>query len=178
MEVEVLRAKVALHEQESTENEEIRESLIMRDNDLMDQAESSIQKREEVITELSNKLELTMDTLELERYQQRQRRQIIFPVSKHQQMMAMQDHMSFQNKVSDENSALVKSLSDQLNSARDEAKIAQTSLREVNLKALQREEQLQERCEQLAEELRTAKLGVEVAKDNIGSKEASVTSTE
>jgi len=158
MEVELLRAKVALHEKEAEENKEIRETLITNDNDVMDRAEKAIQKRDSVISELSGKLQIAMDTLELERHQQRQRRQIIFPVSK-------QYHMQVPNQIPEkpsdqESSSLVKSLNEELLQAKAVAKTAKDSLIESNQRALKREDELQKRCEELTEELKNAKTGL------------------
>lgn len=158
MEVEILRAKVALHEKEADENNEIRESLVSRDNDVLDKADSAIQKRDSMISELSGKLEVAMDTLELERYQQRQRRQIIFPVSRQYQMQA-QDVSHEKSRESE--TLLVKNLNDQLHQAKDAAKLAEESLKEANRMALMREEELQKRCEKLTQELNIAKSGLE-----------------
>lgn len=160
MEVELLRAKVALHEQEASESEEIRESLVTRDNELMNKADDAIKKRDAMITDLSSKLEITMDTLELERYQQRQRRQIIFPVSRHQPIQSQDATTTTKSKENDGNSLIVKNLNEQLHQAQHTARVAEESLKETSKKAMEREEELQKKCHELAEELRHVQLGL------------------
>ena len=158
MEVELLRAKVALHEQEVHENENIRESLVTRDNELMDKSNFAIGKRDKLISELSGKLEVAIDTLELERYQQRQRRQIIFPVTRHQQRQMDDTIINDGNKINDGNLSSIKSLYEQLHRAQDATKMAKESMREETRKATQREDDLQKRCEQLENELRSCRI--------------------
>lgn len=167
MELELLRAKVSLYEQELAENKEIRESLVSRDNDLMDRVDGAIQKRDSMITELSIKMETTLNTLELERYQQRQRRQIIFPTARHNQLETkdtMTQNFYNENQIS---SPIVKTLSDRLHHADDALKIAEKSLRDASEKASRREEELQKKCARLAMELKEAEI---IAMSSSGAK--------
>jgi len=79
-EILLLRAQVQEQERERAEYGEMKRRLIEYESKGLDSATETIQSRDFVISELSSKLERTLDLLEIERAQ-RQRRQIIFPAS-------------------------------------------------------------------------------------------------
>lgn len=81
-ELEVARAVIANHERDALERKKLEERLQQYESRGLDEAEHAIKTRDFVIADLSHRLEKTMDVLELEREQQRQRRQIIFPIQR------------------------------------------------------------------------------------------------
>lgn len=78
-ELERLRTEAALFEQERQEHRRVKSALMEYESRGLDQAEAAIASRDEMITKLSSRLETALGTLQWERQQQRQRRQIIFP---------------------------------------------------------------------------------------------------
>jgi hypothetical protein len=74
-----LRAQVQSQENQRAEYAETKKKLREFEIRGLDRADDEIQSRDRTIADLSSKLEQTLDLLELERAQQRQRRQIIFP---------------------------------------------------------------------------------------------------
>lgn len=81
-ELEVARAVIANHEKDALERKKLEERLQQYESRGLDEAEHAIKTRDFVIADLSYRLEKTLDVLELEREQQRQRRQIIFPIQR------------------------------------------------------------------------------------------------
>jgi hypothetical protein len=81
-ELEKARALIARYER----NEEERKTseLILRQYEQkgLDGADRAVQTRDSIIVDLAGRLERALDMLELEREQQRQRRQIIFPTQR------------------------------------------------------------------------------------------------
>jgi hypothetical protein len=77
-----LRAQVQFQGNQSADHAETKKKLRELENRGLDRADDAIQSRDRMITDLSSKLEQSLDLLELEREQQRQRRQIIFPASR------------------------------------------------------------------------------------------------
>ena len=78
-ELEILRARVELYEKQQVENAQVRKMLREQENETLDVANAALTEKDSIINDLTIRLQQTLDTLELERYQQRQRRQIIFP---------------------------------------------------------------------------------------------------
>ena len=81
-ELETARAVIANHERDALERKKLEERLQQYESRGLDEAEHAIKTRDFVIADLSCRLEKTLDVLELEREQQRQRRQIIFPTQR------------------------------------------------------------------------------------------------
>jgi chromosome segregation ATPase len=77
-----LRAQVQFQENQRVEFAETKKKLLEYEDRGLDRAEDAIQSRDRIISDLSSKLEQSLDLLEMEREQQRQRRQIIFPASR------------------------------------------------------------------------------------------------
>jgi hypothetical protein len=77
-----LRAQVQFQEKQSAEYAATKKKLREYEDRGLDRAEDAIQSRDRIISDLSSKLEQSLDLLEMEREQQRQRRQIIFPASR------------------------------------------------------------------------------------------------
>jgi len=78
-EVESLRARIALYETEDVENDLVSQSLREMENDGLDDADAAIEERDKALRSMTSQLRRTLDSLELERRQQKERRQIIFP---------------------------------------------------------------------------------------------------
>lgn len=81
-EARLLGAQLTLHEQEQTETALLQDMLAQYEKDALDQADEGIQQRDGIVTELSARLDQTLETLSVERELLRQRRQIIFPASR------------------------------------------------------------------------------------------------
>ena len=77
--MESLRGRVAFFERKLEEQLSLETFLPKYEQRRLDNADSAIQMRDAVINDLSGRLERALDLLVLEREQQRQRRQIIFP---------------------------------------------------------------------------------------------------
>ena len=80
--MDTLCARLSLYEKEGIQNDSIHAALSDVESSALDRADDAIERRDSVIDELSSRLRSTVETLEIERHQQRQRRQIIFPKSK------------------------------------------------------------------------------------------------
>ena len=78
-EVEILRGRVACLERREKEHSCLETLLPRYQHQRLDSADAAIQMRDAVIADLTGRLERALDLLVLEREQQRQRRQIIFP---------------------------------------------------------------------------------------------------
>jgi hypothetical protein len=74
-----LNAQVAAREKERAEYDEMKRRLLEYEGQRLDRSDDVIRSRDRMIVELSSKLERSLDQLEMERTQQRLRRQIIFP---------------------------------------------------------------------------------------------------
>jgi type III secretory pathway component EscV len=138
--VQQLRAEVSLHKQEKQEHRLLRETLTQYENGSLDRADEGIRARDELIADLSVRLERTMETLEMERELQRQRRQIIFPVAK------STPEIPFSKNVA--------ALEEELRIAKEAATFSQNLLEASKKEAAQREATLIAHCEELARRLK------------------------
>lgn len=129
-EVQRLRAEVSLYELEKQEHRLLRETMTQYENGAL-----------EMIADLSVRLERTIETLQIEREQQRQRRQIIFPVAKrtHPPEIPSSKNMT--------------TLEEELRIAKEAAKSSQNLLEAAIKDAGQREDVLKARCEDLERRL-------------------------
>jgi hypothetical protein len=144
---QVILAKVKLFEKQTEENVKIRQLLQDRDQKDLDQFDNALNVRDAIIMELSSRLHQSLDTMEIEREQQRQRRQIIFPLNK--QLSGTGTNLKSNNKITDEESPTVKSLTDELARAREFARTAQLNLIAAQAEASAREQALKDRCAEL-----------------------------
>lgn len=138
--VQQLHAEVSLHEQEKQEHRLLREKITHYENCALDRADEAIRERDELIADLSVRLERTMETLEIEREQQRQRRQIIFPVAKSPPEIP--------------SSKSAAALEEELRIAKEAAKSAQNLLEALKEEATRRKATLIARCEELERRLK------------------------
>jgi Skp family chaperone for outer membrane proteins len=76
-----LKAQVSFHAKQEAEYSELKRRYLDYEERGIQGAVAAVESRDKVIDDLSMKLERALDQLELEREQQRQRRQIIFPPS-------------------------------------------------------------------------------------------------
>jgi len=134
-ELQRLRAQVRLQEQEKALQKEMRASLRRMEVEGLDRAASSIQVRDKLTVDLAMRLEQALDTLEVEREAQRQRRQIIFPVAR--------THSSGDD------------LAQELKDTKEELRASQAMLESVQAEAERREVALRVQCEHLQEQLRS-----------------------
>ena len=142
-EMQRLRVEVSLHKQEQQEHRILRERMVAYENYSLERADKAIRERDEMIAELTNKLERTIDTLQIEREQQRQRRQIIFPTK------CMQQNAS-------PFVANVSALQEEVRKVKEAAKASETLLESTRKEAAKREMALKVRCENLERHLQKA----------------------
>lgn len=80
--VDTLKARVELYEDENVEQSRSREEWSEEKTRILDSIDQAVKDRDRTIDDLSNRLELAVETIENERKHQRMRRQIIFPSSR------------------------------------------------------------------------------------------------
>lgn len=122
--VQRLRTESSIHEQEEQELELLRERMTSYEKHSLERAEGAIRERDEMIGNLSSKLERTLETLQIEREQQRQRRQIIFPGTK---------------SVEESSSVDVAALQEELRKAKEAAKASEALLEATRTESAKRE---------------------------------------
>ena len=81
-ELEAARATIAQYERDAQERKVLETMLQYHESTGLDEAVAAIKMRDSIVEDLSARLRKTMDVLQLEREQQRQRRQIIFPTQR------------------------------------------------------------------------------------------------
>lgn len=141
-EVQRLRTEASLHKQEEREHALLRKQMTTYENHSLGRAENAVRERDEMIGNLSSKLERTLETLEIEREQQRQRRQIIFPGQK-----TSRTHQTESSSID------VAALQSELRKAKEAAKASEASLEASRKAAAEREIALTVRCEHLESRL-------------------------
>lgn len=141
-EVQRLRSEVSLLELEKQEHRLLRETLTHYENGVLGRADEAILERDKMIADLSVRLERTIETLQIEREQQRQRRKIIFPVEK---SMHPPEILSSKN---------MATLEEELRIAKEAAKSSQKLLEATIKEATQRDDALKARCEDLERRLK------------------------
>lgn len=144
-EAQRLRTEVSLHKQEQQEHGLLRERMTAYENNSLERADKAIRERDQMIGDLSTKLERTLETLEIEREQQRQRRQIIFPGTK-----SMQQPSSLEEPSSTD----VAALQEEVRKAKEAAKASEALLEATRKEAAKREIALTVRCDNLESRLK------------------------
>lgn len=81
-ELEKARATIAQHERNEVERNKSELMIRQYEQKGLDGADRAIKTRDSIITDLAGRLERSLDCLEFEREQQRQRRKIIFPAQR------------------------------------------------------------------------------------------------
>jgi hypothetical protein len=115
----------------------------------LDKADDGIGRRDDVTVELLARLERTIEALEHERKQLRQRRQIIFP----SQRQASGQHETCNEKAPP--SDMVEMM-EELKRARDSARVAEQLLEATRAEADRRETSLREKCQSLEKQLKAS----------------------
>jgi hypothetical protein len=162
-----LRTEVKDFVKEREEHRLVKERLLLCENEGLRQAEEAIVRRDDMIALLSTRLETALGTLAVEREQQRQRRQIIFPpaASKGRNgyhpttgLIGNGDGIQ-QLATSQGNNNADNTQQDELERLRSELAETQRRLGSVELEAKQKETSLLVRCEILEGQLRNATMG-------------------
>jgi cell division protein FtsB len=81
-EIEKLKGQLAIQERREQEHGKVEETLKEYEQKGLDGADKAIQSRDAIILDLAGRLERALDTLDVEREHQRQRRKIIFPAAR------------------------------------------------------------------------------------------------
>jgi hypothetical protein len=81
-ELETAQATIVKYERDAHERKLMETKLQYYESKGLDEADSAIKTRDAIIDDLSARLRKTLDILQVEREQQRQRRQIIFPTQR------------------------------------------------------------------------------------------------
>ena len=79
LELEKAKATISKYERDNLERKEMEQRLLRYEESGLDGAESAIKTRDNIISDLSSRLDKTLNLLAFERQQHLQRRQIIFP---------------------------------------------------------------------------------------------------
>jgi hypothetical protein len=163
-----LRKEVQDFVKEREEHRLVKERLLLCENEGLRQAEEAIVRRDDMIALLSTRLETALGTLAVEREQQRQRRQIIFPpaASKgrngyHPTTGLIGNGDGNQQPIATNqcNNNPDNTQQDELERLRSELAETQRRLGSVELEAKQKETSLLVRCEILEGQLRNATMG-------------------
>lgn len=164
-EIEQLKTAMAVYEKERVEHRQVQEAVVNYENQGLQQAEEAIVKRDEMIDKLSARLETTLETLAIEREQQRQRRQIFFPpTSRNPYPPANGQSPGDNNRNDQSNDTLTGSSNpvgsnggseqeEELKRLREELLESQRKLESSQLQAKQRETALLFRCSYLEKQL-------------------------
>eukprot|EP00559_Dactyliosolen_fragilissimus_P001381 CAMPEP_0184868614 /NCGR_PEP_ID=MMETSP0580-20130426/31091_1 /TAXON_ID=1118495 /ORGANISM="Dactyliosolen fragilissimus" /LENGTH=721 /DNA_ID=CAMNT_0027369621 /DNA_START=500 /DNA_END=2665 /DNA_ORIENTATION=+ len=154
--LETCEKNLDLYEKQEKENKVIRDMLNKCENATLNAADKAIKSRDDMILGLSSRLTRALDTLELERKQQRQRRQIFFPPT------SSRSTPSARIRINSDSESLPASQTEEnyceeLDRAKDEARIAQSNLRATLQEASKREVALIMKCRNLEEKLNASK---------------------
>ena len=120
MEVEKFRASLAHHDMERKEHQMIKETVAKYESEGLQRAKEAIAQRDLVIRDLTSRLRKALETLDLERRKQSQRRQIIFP-----QRGSLPAPSSFASASSSNEEFLLKG---ELDQAKERARVAELRL--------------------------------------------------
>ena len=144
--VEESRAKASIFEREQQEHSLLKKILIQYETEGLVKANEAVQQRNKVISDLSTRLERTMETLQVERQQQRQRRQIIFP-----------SRNSISSTVSGDNQD-ASSLKEQLRAAIKKTQQVQSALESTKAEADRNDKAWTTKCQELETQLKSLQI--------------------
>lgn len=139
-EVDELRAAASVHAKERDNHRLVQEKMTLYETQGLQKFEQDIEKRDKIIAKLSARLETTLDTLAMEREQQRQRRQIFFPKT---------SGGNAQNEVGNANVDADNNQQAEVERLRAELLETQRKMETCQLEAKQRETALLFRCDLL-----------------------------
>lgn len=167
-EAEVLRAQVDVYEKECAEQSSLREEWEQERINMLSDKELEIKVRDEIIDDMSKRLELAVEAIESERKLQIMRRSIIFPQSRppqpsspstlqHKQTDADSVVTGKQTTPLDSVSKVYDFYSEELKKSKEISAKAQKALQACMVESATREKELQFRLGTLERELVTAR---------------------
>lgn len=158
-ELEQLKATLQVYEKEREEHHLVQQRMTAYETEGLRQAEQAIAMRDGMIAKLSTRLATALDTLSLEREQQKQRRQIIFPPATgrngHSQAVNGETTMGAHDYSENGQGTVAASNSEieELKRLREQLLESQRQLESAQLQANQRETALLFKCEALKNQL-------------------------
>ena len=159
--LEMLKARVALYEEETVDYEKMREEWENVELQTLTDMENVRKKQDGIIRDLSMRLDLAVKTIETERRQQQQRRQIIFPASRQHSSSASGENSPsspHQKAVAPTESLDTEQLEIIKATLQGTTKKYQLMLESSMAQSASREKELQDRVDALEKELRILKL--------------------
>ena len=159
--VEMLKARVALYEEESVDYEKMRKEWENVELQTLAEMENTRKNQDDMIRDLSMRLDLAVKTIEAERRQQQQRRQIIFPASRQNSSSTSRDNSpsSPHHKAAAATESLnTEHLESIKATSMETARKYQQMLESSMAQSASREKELQDRVEALEKELEIVKV--------------------
>jgi chromosome segregation ATPase len=153
--VEDLQTEAILFQREKLEHRQLREILHQYETEGLARAPDAVEQRDQVINALSTRLERALDTLDVERQQQRQRRHIIFP--SRSGLPGSLEHGSTSPSASPNEE--VASLKEELRVAHDDTRQAKAALEATKAEAIKVDEEWLARYTKLEKECQLLKGG-------------------
>jgi hypothetical protein len=156
--VEMLKARVELYEQESIDYEKMRKEWENVELNALAEMAQTRKDQDLIIRDLSLRLELAIKTIETERRQQQQRRQIIFPASRQNSSLSGDNQSPNQKGAATVESTTIQDLEILRNTSKQAVRKYQILLESVMTQSAAREQATKDRVEALERELRDIKL--------------------
>jgi hypothetical protein len=162
--VETLKARVALYEEESVDHAMMRKKWEKDELQSLTEMERIRKDQDNIIQDLSLRLDLAMKTIETERKQHQQRRQIIFPASRQSSSLSKEStnspsspHQPRPSLTSPEPTKL-DDLEIMKRTTKETTRKYQLALESNMVQSAAREKEMRTRLEALEQELREVKL--------------------
>lgn len=152
--VDTLRARVALYEDESAEQARLREEWARERGELLGAAAAAMEKRDAACDELASRLDLAAETIVTERRQHHMRRQIIFPAVDSRSGGAPPSPLRRSNATSDGDDL------ERIQRTREAAEVTKMSLKEAMIQSAEREKEMRLRLNALERELAETQVGI------------------
>ncbi|KAL3796575.1 hypothetical protein HJC23_009706 [Cyclotella cryptica] len=174
--VETLKARVALYEEESVDHAKMRKKWEKDELQSLSEMDRIRNDQDGIIRDLSLRLDLAMKTIETERRQQQQRRQIIFPASRQSSSLSRESTNSPSSphqqrpSMSSPEPTKIEDLDIIKRTAKETTRKYQLVIETAMAQSAAREKEMRTRLEALEQELREVKLrdsSREVAGDNL-----------
>jgi len=177
--IETLKARVALYEEESVEHAQYRDKWGKDESRILTVMENALKERDKVVEDISSRLDLAVDTIETERRQQRMRRHIIFPSNRTTSSHNIRENGNHslsdlsgmpssphQRPVAASTEQAQKNELERIQKSKELAKKAQNSLQTNMIQSAARERELRKRLEVMERELAEARIALKLNKDN------------
>jgi len=177
--IETLKARVALYEEESVEHAQYRDKWGKDESRILTVMENALKERDKVVEEISSRLDLAVDTIETERRQQRMRRHIIFPSNRTTSSHNIRENGNHSlsdlsgmpssphlRPVAASTEQAQKNELERIQKSKELAKKAQNSLQTNMIQSAARERELRKRLEVMERELAEARIALKLNKDN------------